>query len=139
MIKRYAGLSAALLLAVAFVAGPAVACEPPPKPYDIDELRTWNRLGEPIGRPPASKTLKTVGRIVVRTGKIAGLFHPGPDGLEPGIYELTDVLGTITVSRVGDLPEPQERVDAVDLDGLLRQSMLTQEEIDNLPENKDDS
>ncbi|MCH8201785.1 MAG: hypothetical protein IH996_01615 [Proteobacteria bacterium] len=39
MMKRHASIHAVLLLAVAFAAGPAAACEPRPKPYDIDQQR----------------------------------------------------------------------------------------------------
>lgn len=64
--------------------------------------------------------MRTLGRIIVRTGKIAGLYIPlEADGLEPGIYEIYEVLGEIVVKNLGKSIAIQERVDALSIEDVL--------------------
>lgn len=75
--------------------------------------------------------IKEIGRIVSR-GKIAGLFIPFGEGLPNGIYQIRDIMGELSIVRVGDAAMPEGRFTGVDLDGLFLERpncCMTQEEL----------
>ena len=80
--------------------------------------------------------MKKVGRIVVRKGKTPGLFIPFPAGLEPGVWEVREVLGELTLVRIGTPAMRDARLQALGLDELYGErysSLMTQEELDSTP------
>jgi len=59
--------------------------------------------------------MRPVGRILVRKGKIAGLFLPIDGSLEEGLYEVSNVLGEITIKRIGNSAMHEARLNGIDV------------------------
>lgn len=75
--------------------------------------------------------MKPVGRFLVRGAKVAGIFCPVGDTLKPGIYEITEVLGELIVTNIGQPAMPKARVNGLDLSGLHAErdlALMTSEE-----------
>lgn len=46
--------------------------------------------------------MKQVGRFIVRPNKEVGVYLNLSDGLEPGLYDIVEVFGELTVKRLED-------------------------------------
>jgi len=65
---------------------------------------------------------QTLGRLVVRQDKIAGLYIPfEPNGLQPGVWEIRSVFGELQLRRIGDPAIGNDRAGHLTLDGLFKQ------------------
>jgi len=76
--------------------------------------------------------MQTIGRMLVREGKIAGLFIPINEGLPPGVYNIMEIMGEISVRRVGDSAMDDARLNSLGLDGLYAErsdTCMTPEEL----------
>jgi len=78
--------------------------------------------------------MKTLGRILVRSDNITGLFIPfGDNSMEPGIYELREVMGEKVIVRIGYPATPMGRLSTINLDEVLDDTLgaiLTRDEFD---------
>jgi len=78
---------------------------------------------------------KRIGRIIARGNNIAGLFMPFGDCSLHGIYEITEIMGELTVERVGDPAMRLEQFEGMDLESLhiyRKEACMTQEELDKV-------
>lgn len=78
--------------------------------------------------------MKILGRIIVRSGKIAGLYIPISNELNPGIYEIKDILGELIINKLDNTEIMQDRIDALSLEDLFDRRAecgLTQKEYKN--------
>ena len=78
---------------------------------------------------------KPIARIVARGGNICGLLLPLENCELDGIYEIRDVMGELTIIRVGDPAMPESRFTALGLEELLNERpycSMTQDEIDSV-------
>lgn len=72
-------------------------------------------------KPPPAKLYRSLGRLLVRRGKVAGLFIPfGATGLASGLYEIREVIGELTVVRVGNPAMPDPMYQGVDVLSLVQ-------------------
>ncbi len=63
--------------------------------------------------------MNLLGRLIVRKDKIAGLYIPFvPNGLESGIYNVEEILGEITIKRIGTPAMESVLYDSLDLNEL---------------------
>lgn len=79
--------------------------------------------------------MKHVGRLLVRKGKIAGLFIPVQEGMKEGIYNVVEIMGEIQVRFVGPSAMPEPRLNGIDILGVFNErgsTMLTPDEIEKL-------
>ena len=86
--------------------------------------------------------IKTVGRIVSRGEGNSGLFIPLNDGMAPGVYEVTDVMGVLTIKRVGDPALREDRFMGFDLETLFHlrdQCAVTLEEYQAAAKHRNDN
>lgn len=88
--------------------------------------------------PAPADAFGVVGRVVVRTNCV-GLFFPLPGtpgcpALAPGVYEIKNVFGELTMRRVGDSSIPEPRLSGLSLDDVvdLRTSAVTPAELKRL-------
>jgi len=75
--------------------------------------------------------MKHLGRLVVRKGKTVGLFLPFAKDIPPGIYELNEIMGEMTVRYHGKQAMPDARYNGLTPDGLLAEiatAAMTEEE-----------
>lgn len=80
-----------------------------------------------------------VGRIIVREPKVAGLFFPMRTGLTQGVYEVRNILGEITIVRLGDSAMDNARLNGLGLSELFDErdiSALTREEFKFITESE---
>lgn len=79
--------------------------------------------------------IETVGRIVVRKNKVAGLFVPftSKAQLRPGIYDVVKIMDEPTLVYRGEIAMA-DKADALNLPDLLDypECLLTQKELDNV-------
>jgi len=78
--------------------------------------------------------MKRIGRIIARR-EVAGLFIPMEDKTLHGIYEIREVMGTLTIHRIGEPALDETRLQALDLEGLFCErdaAGLTQDEWDQV-------
>ncbi len=78
--------------------------------------------------------ISTKGRIISRGGKIAGLFLPAGTGLPLGIFEIREVMGELTIVKIGKPYTEPKRFQALDLNGLMADrpsSVMTQKELED--------
>lgn len=80
--------------------------------------------------------MKTIGRLLVRSKKIAGIFLPmGEGGLEPGLYDVQEVLGEIQLKYLGKAALKQDTLDGVDTTGVMNNrpySVMTEDELKSI-------
>lgn len=84
--------------------------------------------------------MKYIGRILVRTGNIVGLFFPMNDGLKPGLYNIKECLDEMLIEYAGPQAEGQQRVDNLDFEDLLNSrpyTVMTKEECEKFCGTKD--
>lgn len=75
--------------------------------------------------------MRIIGRILVRDGKTVGLFFPMGESAEPGLYDLIEIMGEMTIRRAGDSAMDIVRLNALTPDGLHAEAfraMLTNKE-----------
>lgn len=84
---------------------------------------------------------RTLGRLLVRKGKTAGIFIPFPGRpLKNGIYEIREVMGEITLAFVGTPAMHDARYQGITLNELLAEAGtagMTQKERDRLTTDAD--
>ncbi len=74
---------------------------------------------------------KIIGRLVARKGKTAGLFLP-IEGLDQGIYEIREIMGEMSIVRIGMPDLKLARFNGLSLEGLMAtrpSCCMTQEEL----------
>lgn len=83
--------------------------------------------------PQGAGTLYSrLGRLLVRKGKTCGLFIPlVKDPVEPGIYELRNILGALTLVRIGTQAMSEAQVNARGVGDLVGDpsALMTEEEL----------
>lgn len=72
-----------------------------------------------------------VGRVLIRDGKNVGLFFPMGESAEPGLYDIVEIMGELTIRRAGDSAMDNARLNSLTPDGLHAEAcraMLTAQE-----------
>ncbi len=63
--------------------------------------------------------MQTVGRLLVRKDKIAGIFIPIGGNLQAGLYDVQEVMGEIQIRYVGNPVLAEGALNGLDLNGLM--------------------
>ena len=63
--------------------------------------------------------MQTVGRLLVREGKISGIFLPIGGNLQAGLYDVQEIMGEIQIRYVGKPVLAEGTLNGLDLNGLM--------------------
>ncbi len=63
--------------------------------------------------------MTTLARLLVRKGKAAGLYLPLAQGLPTGIWEIRDIMGVLTLVRVGSPAMGDQRFQSLEVAELV--------------------
>lgn len=72
--------------------------------------------------------MNIVGRLLIRNDKIVGIYIPFvPNGIDPGVYNVSVILDEIVLTRIGDASENVDNYDPNELCKMHREFMTKDE------------